>query len=80
MAAEISARSSGGGSLQDVLRMRKPSRLARAQASVSLSRGENVPLEIVGRHDPCVVPRAVPCVEAAVACALWDFMAARPCP
>ena len=54
--------------------------IAWAQASVSLSRGENVPLEIVGRHDPCVVPRAVPCVEAAVACALWDFMAARPCP
>lgn len=48
--------------------------IARAQRSVSLSRGEDAPLEIRGRHDPCVVPRAVPCVEAAVACVLYDFL------
>ena len=48
--------------------------IAREQASVSLSRGENAPLAVRGRHDPCVVPRAVPCVEAAVACALLDLM------
>lgn len=44
------------------------------QASVSLSRRENVPLTIRGRHDPCIVPRAVPVVEAAVAVALVDMM------
>ena len=30
------------------------------------------PPEIPGRHDPCIVPRAVPCVEAAAAVAIYD--------
>ena len=34
--------------------------IALAQRSVSLSRREDAPLQIRGRHDPCVVPRAVP--------------------
>ena len=42
------------------------------QGSVSLSRGENAVLRVKGRHDPCIVPRAVPCVEAAAAIALYD--------
>ncbi|MDD4502406.1 MAG: chorismate synthase, partial [Clostridia bacterium] len=29
--------------------------------------------KISGRHDPCIVPRAVPCVEAAAAIALLDM-------
>ena len=44
------------------------------QRSVSLSRGEDTPLVIQGRHDPCVVPRAVPVVEAVVACVTLDMM------
>ena len=48
--------------------------IALRQASVSMSRGEGVSLAVEGRHDPCVVPRAVPVVEAAVACVLCDFM------
>jgi chorismate synthase len=32
------------------------------------------PLTVAGRHDPCVVPRAVPCVEAAAAVALLEFL------
>ena len=42
------------------------------QDSVSLSRGENVKLRIQGRHDPCIVPRAVPVFEAAAALAVLD--------
>jgi chorismate synthase len=42
------------------------------QNSVSLSRRENAVLQVKGRHDPCIVPRAVPCVEAAAAIALYD--------
>jgi len=42
------------------------------QNSVDLSRSENTTLIIKGRHDPCIVPRAVPCVEAAAAIALYD--------
>ena len=48
--------------------------IAQTQDSVSLSRRENAPLTVHGRHDPCVVPRAVPVVEAAVACVLLDIM------
>ena len=48
--------------------------IALRQRSVSLSRGTDAELEVRGRHDPCVVPRAVPVVEAAVACALFDMM------
>lgn len=48
--------------------------IAKAQQSVSLSRHEDAPLTIHGRHDPCVVPRAVPVVEAAAACVVYDMM------
>ncbi len=48
--------------------------IALEQKSVSLSRNENAPLTVQGRHDPCVVPRAVPVVEAVVACVVLDMM------
>jgi chorismate synthase len=48
--------------------------IAKVQGSVSLSRKEDVELSIEGRHDPCIVPRAVPCVEAAAAVALYDMI------
>ena len=51
--------------------------IAQPQDSVSPSRGENTTLEIHGRHDPCIVPRAVPCVEAAAAIAVYDAYLAR---
>lgn len=51
--------------------------IARPQDSVSLNQKVNTPLTISGRHDPCIVPRAVPCVEAAVAVCLLDLMLAR---
>ncbi|MDO5111408.1 MAG: chorismate synthase [Clostridia bacterium] len=44
------------------------------QDTVNLATGENVRLSIMGRHDPCVALRAVPCVEAAAAVALLDMM------
>ena len=47
--------------------------IACAQRSVSLSRLEPATLCVQGRHDPCIVPRAVPVVEAAVACVILDL-------
>lgn len=44
------------------------------QDSVSLSEKRNVKLIIKGRHDPCIVLRANPAVEAAVALVLADLM------
>ena len=46
--------------------------IPRPQESISLPRREPVRLEVSGRHDPCIVPRAVPCVEAAAAVAIYD--------
>jgi chorismate synthase len=48
--------------------------IGKEQDSVSLSRMENVKLTIGGRHDPCVVPRAVPVFEAACALAVMDML------
>ena len=46
--------------------------ISRPEQSVSLSRMEVTTVEIKGRHDPCIVPRAVPVVEAAAAIAVFD--------
>jgi len=51
--------------------------IAQEQRSVSLSRNENDILAVRGRHDPCIVPRAVPCIEAAVAVTLYDLLSER---
>ena len=48
--------------------------IAREQQTVSLSRQENTELQIHGRHDPCIAPRAVPVVEAVTACVLLDLL------
>ncbi|MDR0308727.1 MAG: chorismate synthase [Coriobacteriales bacterium] len=42
------------------------------QQSVDLVNRCETSLSINGRHDPCIVPRAVPCVEAATAIVLMD--------
>lgn len=46
--------------------------IAKAQRSVDLSDNTETELIIRGRHDACIVPRAVPCVESAVALAILD--------
>lgn len=48
--------------------------IAKAQQSVSLSQLTPQSLKISGRHDPCIVPRAVPVVEAAAALAIFDAL------
>lgn len=44
------------------------------QQSISLSSITEQPLQVKGRHDPCIVPRAVPVVEAAAAIAILDII------
>ena len=51
--------------------------ISKPQQSVSLFRMESTTLEIKGRHDPCIVPRAVPVIEAAAAIAIYDAVLAR---
>ena len=47
--------------------------IARSQNTVNFIKKENAVMEIKGRHDPCIVPRAVPCVEAAMNIALMSY-------
>lgn len=47
--------------------------IARSQPTVDIVKMENTSLEISGRHDTCIVPRAVPVVEAMMAVTLSDF-------
>ena len=53
-----------------------PATIGQAQNTVTFDGGEGV-LEAKGRHDPCVVPRAVPIVEAMAALTLMDAALAQ---
>lgn len=48
--------------------------IAQVQQTVNLKTMENAEIEIHGRHDPCIVPRAAVVVEAAAAIALLDMI------
>lgn len=48
--------------------------IAREQQTIDLTTGENTTLCIAGRHDPCIVPRAVVVIESALAIALCELM------
>ena len=46
--------------------------ISKEQKSVSFSNMQEQMLTVKGRHDPCIVPRAVPVIEAAAAIAVYD--------
>ena len=48
--------------------------IGRKQQTVDMDAMENAELSVHGRHDPCIVPRAVPVAEAAAALAIWDAL------
>ena len=48
--------------------------ISRPQQTVSLSENSVTEVAVKGRHDPCIVPRAVPVVEAAAAIAIYDMI------
>ncbi len=48
--------------------------IAQPQKSVSISKQVETVLQVKGRHDPCIAPRAVPVVEAAAAIAIFDAL------
>ncbi len=51
--------------------------IGRTQDTVDLAAGRDDTLTVTGRHDPCIVPRAIPVAEAAAAVALTDMMMER---
>lgn len=48
--------------------------IAQNQQTVNLRTGQNESLNIEGRHDPCIVARALPALEAAFAIGLCDLL------
>lgn len=51
--------------------------ISREQESVNMKNRENIRMNISGRHDPCIVPRALPCMESAMAVVLVDALLER---
>ena len=51
--------------------------IALEQDSVEIRELKAARLTVGGRHDPCIVPRAVPCMEAAAAIAVYDALLGR---
>ena len=70
----------GGISLGDIapivfdVALKPTPSISRSQETVDLAEHKNTVINIEGRHDPCVAPRAVPVVEAAAAIALYDMI------
>ncbi|PSG97378.1 chorismate synthase [Thermoplasmatales archaeon SW_10_69_26] len=54
-----------------------PTSIGQPQDTIDLETGEDTSLTVEGRHDPCILPRAVPVVEATMACAIMDLFAMR---
>ncbi len=50
------------------------SSISKEQKTVDLSKIEETMIQVRGRHDPCIVPKAVPVIESAVAIVLADHM------
>jgi chorismate synthase len=48
--------------------------IAKEQRTVNIAEMKDATIRVTGRHDPCVVPKAVPVVESAVAIVLADHM------
>lgn len=53
------------------------SSIPSAQQTIDLRTGQPAELRVKGRHDPCIVPRAVPVVEAVAACVMLDLLLER---
>jgi chorismate synthase len=64
---------SNGEPLVFRIAFKPPATIGQAQQTASFD-GEPTVLEAKGRHDPCVVPRAVPIVETMTAMTLMDFV------
>ena len=68
---------SNGMPLHFTLAFKPTPSISRPQQTVNLKTMEETTLSLRGRHDPCVVPRAVPVVEAVTALVLTDLLLQR---
>ncbi len=54
--------------------IRPTASIAKLQDTVSLCQGKDAVLSVTGRHDPCIVPRAVPVIEAVAAIGILELV------
>lgn len=48
--------------------------IAKQQKTIDMVKRENVDIQVIGRHDPCIVPRVVPVLEAVTAIVILDLL------
>lgn len=57
--------------------IKAPASIEKKQQTIDIESGENADLEVYGRHDPCIVPRVLPVLEAVTAIGLMDLILGR---
>ena len=67
---------SNGAPIYFTVAFKPPATIGQAQTTAGYDEQEGV-LEAKGRHDPCVVPRAIPIVEAMAALVMVDALMAQ---
>ena len=65
---------SSGAPLVVRVAVKPTSSISKEQKTVDLSTLEDATIQVQGRHDPCIVPKAVPVVESSVATVLVDHL------
>ncbi|MBI4399445.1 chorismate synthase [Candidatus Micrarchaeota archaeon] len=63
-----------GAPIKFRVRVKPASSIALEQKSVDVEKMKPTSLKVIGKHDPCIVPRAVPVVESVAACVILDLM------
>lgn len=48
--------------------------IGKAQKTIDITNMNEIDIEVKGRHDPCIVPRAIPVIEAATSIAILDLI------
>ncbi|UJF16028.1 chorismate synthase [Jeotgalibaca sp. MA1X17-3] len=54
--------------------VKPPASIKKKQQTINIQEGTETELEVEGRHDPCIVPRVLPVLEAVTAIGLMDLM------
>ncbi|MFX1385417.1 MAG: chorismate synthase, partial [Promethearchaeota archaeon] len=65
---------STGMPIEFTIAIKPPASISIPQSTVNIETMQNVRFEFKGRHDPCIVPRVIPVVEATVANVLTDCL------
>ncbi|MFX1314223.1 MAG: chorismate synthase [Promethearchaeota archaeon] len=65
---------STGMPIEFTIAVKPTATISAPQKTVNIATMENIEFEFHGRHDPCIVPRVIPVVEAMAAIVLIDFL------